>query len=167
MERLGGVRSIHSHVASLTVSRFQLFTRNQSCIWLSLQLIPKLVSVVCSPPPSAYLHSPNSQHGFGMIERLGGIKSIQSHVASLTEYLYDRMANLRHSNGKPMLQIFGKHHFSNHREVGLGTGSTVDASADRRAMVVSALATSITNSYVCHRTGMSQAGICRSVASCG
>lgn len=58
-----------------------------------------------------------AQHGFGMIERLGGITAIQSHVASMTEYLYDRMSNLRHSNGKPMLQIFGKHHFQNSREV--------------------------------------------------
>lgn len=52
-----------------------------------------------------------------MIEKLGGIKAVQSHVASLTEYLYDQLSNLRHSNGKPMLQIFGKHHFENSREV--------------------------------------------------
>jgi molybdenum cofactor sulfurtransferase len=57
------------------------------------------------------------QHGFGMIDKLGGIRAIQSHVATMTEYLYDRMSNLRHSNGKPMLQIFGKHHFQNSREV--------------------------------------------------
>lgn len=52
-----------------------------------------------------------------MIEKLGGIKAIQAHVASLTEYVYNRMSNLRHSNGKPMLQIFGKHHFNNARQV--------------------------------------------------
>lgn len=52
-----------------------------------------------------------------MIEKLGGIRSIQAHVATLTEYLYERMANLRHSNGKPMLQIFGKHHLANSRQV--------------------------------------------------
>jgi molybdenum cofactor sulfurtransferase len=52
-----------------------------------------------------------------MIEKLGGIRAIQAHVATLTEYLYDRMSNLRHSNGKPMLQIFGKHHFANSRQV--------------------------------------------------
>jgi hypothetical protein len=57
------------------------------------------------------------QHGFGMIEKLGGIRNIQSHVATLTEYLFGRMSNLRHSNGKPMLQIFGKHHFANSRQV--------------------------------------------------
>lgn len=57
------------------------------------------------------------QHGFAMIDRLGGIEAIQSHVATLTEYLYDRMSNLRHSNGAPMVQIFGKHHFPNSRQV--------------------------------------------------
>jgi molybdenum cofactor sulfurtransferase len=58
-----------------------------------------------------------------MIDRLGGIGAIQSHVASMTEYLYDRMANLRHSNGKPMLQIFGKHHFQNSRKVSIVVGA--------------------------------------------
>lgn len=57
------------------------------------------------------------KHGFGMIDKLGGIRAIQSHVAAMTEYLYNRLSNLRHSNGKPMLQIFGKHHFQNSKEV--------------------------------------------------
>jgi molybdenum cofactor sulfurtransferase len=52
-----------------------------------------------------------------MIDKLGGIRAIQSHVAAMTEYLYNRLSNLRHSNGKPMLQIFGKHHFQNSKEV--------------------------------------------------
>lgn len=52
-----------------------------------------------------------------MIDRLGGITAIQRHVASMTEYLYNRMSDLRHSNGRPMLQVFGKHHFPNSREV--------------------------------------------------
>lgn len=62
-----------------------------------------------------------AQHGFGMIDRLGGIKAIQSHVAVLTDYLYNQLSSLRHSNGRPMLQIFGKHHFANHREVQVGS----------------------------------------------
>jgi hypothetical protein len=64
-----------------------------------------------------------------MIERLGGITAIQVHVASLTEYLYERLTALRHSNGRPMVQIFGKHHYANHREV---RGQRV-AAARRRA----------------------------------
>lgn len=41
--------------------------------------------------------------------RLGGIKAVQAHVAALTDYLYAELSTLRHSNGAPMLQIFGKH----------------------------------------------------------
>lgn len=55
-----------------------------------------------------------------MIDKLGGIKAIQAHVAVLTEYLYSQLSSLRHSNGRPMLQIFGKHHFANHRDVQVG-----------------------------------------------
>jgi hypothetical protein len=85
-------------------------TRQKSIAW-------KLASAVLSN--HLFRRSPVCvlQHGFGMIEKLGGIRAIQSHVATLTEYLYERMANLRHSNGKPMLQVFGKHHFANSRQV--------------------------------------------------
>jgi selenocysteine lyase/cysteine desulfurase len=49
------------------------------------------------------------KHGFQMFERLGGIKAIQAHVGSLTRYLYSELASLKHTNGRPMLEIFGKH----------------------------------------------------------
>ena len=49
------------------------------------------------------------KHGFQMFERLGGIEAIQSHVGSLTQYLYKELSALKHSNGRPMLEIFGKH----------------------------------------------------------
>eukprot|EP00878_Enallax_costatus_P013939 GHUV01014576.1.p1 GENE.GHUV01014576.1~~GHUV01014576.1.p1 ORF type:complete len:479 (+),score=157.31 GHUV01014576.1:163-1437(+) len=57
------------------------------------------------------------KHGFAMIERLGGIRAIQSHVHALTDYLYNQLSNLRHSNGKPMLRIFGKHHYPTAKDV--------------------------------------------------
>jgi hypothetical protein len=76
------------------------------------------------------------QHGFGMIDRLGGITAIQRHVASMTEYLYNRMSDLRHSNGKPMLQIFGKHHFPNSREVRIAACSAPHRPAFLRACEV-------------------------------
>lgn len=52
-----------------------------------------------------------------MIERLGGIQAVQSHVHSITDYLYNQLSNLQHSNGRPMLRVFGKHHYPNAREV--------------------------------------------------
>ncbi|KAG2483027.1 hypothetical protein HYH03_018058 [Edaphochlamys debaryana] len=57
------------------------------------------------------------KHGLNTIEKLGGIHKIQAHVACLTEWLYKRMSQMRHSNGAPMLAIFGKHHQPNHRAV--------------------------------------------------
>lgn len=57
------------------------------------------------------------KHGFAMLDRLGGIAAVQRHVASLTEWLYAQLSGLRHSNGRRMVQIFGKHNSSNSREV--------------------------------------------------
>ncbi|EFJ44557.1 hypothetical protein VOLCADRAFT_64703 [Volvox carteri f. nagariensis] len=59
------------------------------------------------------------KHGLNMMAKLGGIAKIQAHVACLTEWLYSRLASLRHSNGAPMLAIFGKHHMPNHRQGGI------------------------------------------------
>ena len=36
-------------------------------------------------------------------------RSVQAHTQSLVQWLYDRLAPLRHSNGTPVLAIFGKH----------------------------------------------------------
>lgn len=52
------------------------------------------------------------KHGFKMIEHLGGIYKIQAHVESLRSWLYEKLISLRHSNGGPLVRIFGKHHFS-------------------------------------------------------
>jgi molybdenum cofactor sulfurtransferase len=57
------------------------------------------------------------KHGLASVQRLGGIRAIQAHVASLTEWLYTRLSRLQHSTGQPMLAIFGKHHLPNHRSV--------------------------------------------------
>jgi hypothetical protein len=57
------------------------------------------------------------KHGFAMFDKLGGIGSIQSLVASLTEYLYGQLSGLKHSNGRPMLEIFGKHDAPDARSV--------------------------------------------------
>jgi len=55
-------------------------------------------------------------HGFNMIDRLGGMKRIQAHVACLTEWLYGKLSSLKHSNGKPIVRIFGKHKEPQHRD---------------------------------------------------
>ena len=35
--------------------------------------------------------------------------SIQAHVACLTDWLHDHLTGLAHSNGQPMMRVFGKH----------------------------------------------------------
>lgn len=39
-------------------------------------------------------------------------------MAALTEWTYEALSKLRHSNGAPMVKIFGKHARPNHRQVG-------------------------------------------------
>jgi hypothetical protein len=53
-----------------------------------------------------------------MFDKLGGIGAVQAHVASLTGYMFRALSALRHSNGAPMLKIFGKHHLPNASQVG-------------------------------------------------
>lgn len=65
----------------------------------------------------AFLDIISLEHGFKLLESLGGVSSIQKHVMSLTEWLYRRLLNMRHSNGARMLKIFGKHQYPNSKEV--------------------------------------------------
>ena len=47
-------------------------------------------------------------HGFDVIETIG-INAIQRHVFALTEFLADQLSAIRHSNGKPVVELYGKH----------------------------------------------------------
>jgi molybdenum cofactor sulfurtransferase len=60
---------------------------------------------------------PSSAAGFHVFENLGGIKAIQAHVHALTQWTYAELAGLQHSNGAPILQIFGKHTTPNNASV--------------------------------------------------
>ncbi len=80
---------------------------------------------LCAPQPSdkledgtvSFLDIISLKHGFNMIRQLGGIQRIQAHVASLTEWTYNALTRLKHSNGAPMAKVFGKHALDNHRQV--------------------------------------------------
>lgn len=56
------------------------------------------------------------KHGFNMLQKLGGMKRIQAHVACLTEWLYAKLRSLKHSNGRPIVKMFGKHDEPDHRD---------------------------------------------------
>ena len=42
---------------------------------------------------------------------------MQDHVYALTRYFYERLANMKHSNGSPIARVFGKHTNRSPREV--------------------------------------------------
>jgi molybdenum cofactor sulfurtransferase len=48
--------------------------------------------------------------GFEAMERLGGIETVQEYVSALGAYMSLRLKSLQHSNGKPLLKLFGKHY---------------------------------------------------------
>ncbi|KAL4457811.1 hypothetical protein ABPG75_012676 [Micractinium tetrahymenae] len=49
------------------------------------------------------------QHGLRVFDMLGGVAAIQGHVDSLGRYLYEQASQLGHSNGAPLLEIYGNH----------------------------------------------------------
>eukprot|EP01029_Cantina_marsupialis_P014495 TRINITY_DN3193_c0_g1_i2.p1 TRINITY_DN3193_c0_g1~~TRINITY_DN3193_c0_g1_i2.p1 ORF type:complete len:179 (+),score=48.46 TRINITY_DN3193_c0_g1_i2:179-715(+) len=48
------------------------------------------------------------EYGFESFEELG-IEKISKHVHTLTKYLSRSIANMKHSNGAPLAEVFGKH----------------------------------------------------------
>jgi molybdenum cofactor sulfurtransferase len=58
----------------------------------------------------AFLDIISLQHGFDFLRKtLGGVTAVHDHVHSLTRHAYERLAALKHTNGAPMLTIFGAH----------------------------------------------------------
>lgn len=51
--------------------------------------------------------------GLKALETLGGISAVQDHVDAIGQYLYEELARLKHSNGEPVVRVFGKHHLPN------------------------------------------------------
>lgn len=45
----------------------------------------------------------------GVCLRELGMDNISKHVWSLTRYLYEHMMELRHGNGAPVVEVYGKH----------------------------------------------------------
>ncbi|GAB4820182.1 hypothetical protein N2152v2_007228 [Parachlorella kessleri] len=79
-------------------------------------------------PPHAFEHGTVAftdiialRHGLEVHGRLGGVEAVQRHVSAVGEYLYEQLAALKHSNGRPVVQVFGKHHMPSRREVQGGT----------------------------------------------
>jgi len=57
----------------------------------------------------SFLDAAALKHGFAALERVGGMRAVRAHVAALTGWLYRELSGMRHSNGAPMVKLFGKH----------------------------------------------------------
>jgi molybdenum cofactor sulfurtransferase len=60
----------------------------------------------------SFLNIAALRHGFDMLNERG-IDAISRHVHALTLYTYEKMVALQHSNGNPVVRIFGKHNSEN------------------------------------------------------
>lgn len=49
------------------------------------------------------------RQGMTQMAHFGGIESVESHVSCVKAHLGKRLADLMHSNGAPMIRLFGKH----------------------------------------------------------
>mmetsp|Transcript_6688 Transcript_6688/g.10225 ORF Transcript_6688/g.10225 Transcript_6688/m.10225 type:complete len:873 (-) Transcript_6688:43-2661(-) len=47
------------------------------------------------------------RHGFDLLTQLGGMIAVRAHVRECGAYLYARMLNLKHANGRPLCEIYG------------------------------------------------------------
>ncbi|BDA46796.1 probable molybdenum cofactor sulfurase [Coccomyxa sp. Obi] len=57
----------------------------------------------------AYLAIASLAHGFAQLNRLGSFPAIERHTATLTRWLAERLASMRHSNGQPVCVLYGAH----------------------------------------------------------
>ncbi|KAF5842717.1 pyridoxal phosphate-dependent transferase [Dunaliella salina] len=49
------------------------------------------------------------RHGFDFLDKLGGVSQVQAHTEALRSWTYDALSSLRHSNGAPIVEIYGMH----------------------------------------------------------
>ncbi|KAF6265693.1 pyridoxal phosphate-dependent transferase [Scenedesmus sp. NREL 46B-D3] len=69
-----------------------------------------------SPPPAGFedgtrdfLGITQLQFGFKQLQQLGGMQAIHEHTSSLQAWTFAALRQLRHSNGQPLVQLFGRH----------------------------------------------------------
>ncbi|KAL7722865.1 Molybdenum cofactor sulfurase [Entamoeba marina] len=65
----------------------------------------------------SYLNIHALKYGLEVLNTIG-INNIGKHVMSITDYLYDELISLRHSTGKPVVEIYGLHHLKDHKKQG-------------------------------------------------
>lgn len=49
-----------------------------------------------------------ARHGFAVLRRLGGLPAVHAHACTLATWLVRRLAALRHANGAPVCELYGR-----------------------------------------------------------
>ena len=81
-----------------------IFTATSELQWKLTHDFPRSVEDGTVP----YLDILALGSGLRAIESLGGISRVHDHVQCLGQYLYTRLSALNHSNGRPMVRVFGR-----------------------------------------------------------
>ena len=80
-----------------------------------------------TPPPL-----PLPERRLNVYRQLGGPAAIERHTGALRVALYEQLSALRHSNGAPLLNIFGRHHWPNRCGGHGGLADLCDVTLDER-----------------------------------
>jgi len=93
---------------------------------------------VMSGPPAGledgtlgFLNIAALKHGFNMLQQLGGIEAVEHHVEALRSWTYDQLVGLKHSNGSPLLTLFGAHAHGPQHQGGIFQFQVLTSSGDR------------------------------------
>lgn len=73
------------------------------------QLFPKDPTRKYEDGTPDFLGIASLKYGYKALESVGGMESVYKHTSCVRMYLYDKLSSLRHSNGRPLLEIYGKH----------------------------------------------------------
>ncbi|GBF95159.1 molybdenum cofactor sulfurase [Raphidocelis subcapitata] len=85
-------------------------------IWRMLMPLPEGLETGTTP----FLDIIQLKHGFSILNGpMGGMHAINAHVSALREWGYAQLSQLRHSNGAPLLRIFGAHERGAHHQSGI------------------------------------------------
>lgn len=84
-------------------------------VWRITMPLPEGLETGTTP----FLDIINLKHGFAVLQRLGGMKAIEAHVTALRDWTWRQLSALRHSDGSPLLRVFGAHDQGPHKQSGL------------------------------------------------
>lgn len=81
-----------------------VFTATSGIEWHLTQPFPRILEDGTVP----YLDILALRSGLEAIHSLGGIDRVHDHTKSLGQYLYLQLSSLKHSNGMPIVRVFGR-----------------------------------------------------------